>query len=72
MKMLRFVRSRSKRYAYIAKWGSFRRQPWISFTEEISVEEAKRRFGFVAHPNAIGVNVGYSTYAPMEVTVDPR
>jgi hypothetical protein len=30
------------------------RQPFICFTQEISIEEAKRMFNFDAHPDAIG------------------
>lgn len=72
MKLRKFVLSRDKRHAYCARWGSFRRQPWIMIEQEISIEEAKRRFGFLAHPDAIGVRIGYSTFAPIEVVVDPK
>lgn len=71
-KLRKFVQSRDRRHAYIAKWGDFSRQPWISFTEEISIEEAKRRFGHVAPENAIACKIGYSVVPPLEVEVDPR
>ena len=65
------VLSRSKRYAYIARWSSFRRQPFICFSEEITIEEAKRRWGYLAPSGAIGVKVGYSVHQPMEILVRP-
>lgn len=69
MKLRKFVLSRDKRHAYCAQWGSFRRQPWIMIEQEMSIEEAKRRFGFLAHPDAIGVRVILSHVAPLEVCV---
>ena len=48
-----------------------RNQPFIVMDYEISVEEARAMFGFEAHPDAIGVIVGHTVYAPIEVEVDP-
>jgi hypothetical protein len=71
MKLRSRVLSRSKRYWQIARWSAFRRQPIICWEQEISIEEAKRRFGHIAPEGAIGVRIGYSVHQPMEVLVSP-
>lgn len=48
----------------------FVQQPIYCFDREISIEEAKRMFNFDAHPDAIGVRVGHTVYAPMRI--DPQ
>lgn len=58
------ILSRSKRYAYIARWASFLRQSYICLEQEMTIEEVKRRF-----PRAVGVKIGYSVYQPMEVNI---
>jgi len=52
-------------------WPDLRRQPFILFEQEITVEEARRLYGFLAHPEAFGVKVGYTVHSPLEVEVDP-
>jgi hypothetical protein len=49
----------------------FRNQPFIIIEREISIEDAKRMYGFDAHPGAVSVQVGYTVHAPIEVEVDP-
>lgn len=49
-----------------------RNQPWIVFTREMSIEDAKRIFGFQPPEDAIGCKIGYTVYGPMEVTVSPQ
>jgi hypothetical protein len=68
MKLRKFVLSRDKRHAYMARWASFHTQPWICVTEEMYIEEAKRRWPFVNF-DAIGVSVVLSHVAPLEVCV---
>ena len=69
-------RARSWQYLWrLTKWRDLyldlARQPWIEFFEEITVEEAKRWYGYQAPENSIGVKIGYEVYAPMEVEVEP-
>ena len=52
-------------------WRDLRNQPFICFEQEISIEDAKRMYNFDAHPDAVGVRVGYTVHSPLEVEVDP-
>jgi hypothetical protein len=72
MKLRQRILSRRKRYAYIARWSDFRRQPFICFEQEMTIEEAKRRFGYTAPEGAVGVKIGYSVHRPLEVDVCVR
>ena len=47
-------------------------QQFVSIEREISIEDAKRMYGFDAHPDAVSVQVGYTVHAPFEVEVDPN
>ena len=49
-----------------------RSMPILCLDYEISVEEAKRRFGYRAPEGSIGMTVGHTVYRPMEVELDPR
>lgn len=69
-------RSRSRQYLerltrWYDPWRDLRHQSVFAFEREISIEDAKRLYGFVAHPDAVGVTVGYSVHAPLEIEVDP-
>ena len=48
-----------------------RSQPIISWVEELSVEEALRRFNYMAPDGSVGVKVGFTVHSPLEVEVDP-
>lgn len=69
MNLRKFVLSRDKRHAYCAQWGSFHRQPWIMLEQEMSIEEAKRRFGFLGVDYGSGAS--FTVHQPTEVTVSP-
>ena len=59
------------------RYADLRNQPCYIFSEEIDIEEAKRRYPNAVMqwpappPGAIGRRVGYTVYAPLEVEVDP-
>lgn len=69
MKLRQFFQTRALRHAQIASTAAFRHQPIYCFDYEISIEEAKRRFGYVAPEGSIGCHIGHTVYQPMEVDV---
>ena len=68
--------TRSAQYLWrLTKWRALyeglRNMPIYCFEWEISIDDAKRIFGFTAHPAATAVAIGYTVYSPIEIEVDP-
>lgn len=68
-------RTRSRQYLerltrWYDPWRDLRKQPWISWEREISVEEARAMYPnlFDGRPMK---RIGYSVHAPLEIEVDP-
>lgn len=68
-------RTRSAELLYrLSRWRELyldlHNMPIYCLEREISIEDAKRIFGFTAHPAATSVAIGYTVYQPMEASVD--
>jgi hypothetical protein len=53
------------------EYAELSRQPIYSLVEELTMEEAQRRFARVDLLTSVGLKVGCTVYAPLEVEVDP-
>jgi hypothetical protein len=62
---------RSKHHLWLMTKGAWiMNQPWIMWIEEISIEEAKRRFGHIAPVGAVSVKPGLSSVLAHDPRVD--